>query len=460
MMSIKPRIMFAGTGSGCGKTTITCGIMKALCRAGETVVPFKCGPDYIDPMFHSHITGCPSTNLDSFFMDQTTLRWLMASRLSGQSLGIVEGVMGVFDGIGTSFDASSFDIARRTGTPVVLIVNARGMSLSAAAVITGFVEFAKRSGGEGLVRGVILNQVSKSTCAFLKPAIEAQTGLRVLGYFDRMDDVKLSSRHLGLVTAAEVEDLDERMNRLADAAASSIDLNAIREIARLAGALDAPGPSFMEMIGRCRDTVKKQPGPLRLGIARDRAFCFYYEANLWLLKSLGADLIPFSPLRDELPEQLSGLYLGGGYPELFAGELSQNMRLLEQIRQAAISGMPLIAECGGFMYLHQSIDGYAMAGVIPGNASMTKTLGPFGYVDIRTQADGLFGRKDTVFRGHEFHYSRSDAPGGSFVMSKYSGRSWAQGYGTASMYAAYPHLYFLSNVGAVIHFVEKMEEYQ
>ena len=477
-MERKKRVMFVGTGSGCGKTTITCALMKALRETGEQVVPFKCGPDYIDPMFHCHITGVPSTNLDSFFLDKETLCWLMDRRLFEESFGIVEGVMGAFDGLGMSVRGSSFEIALWTQTPMVLIVNARGMSMSVVALILGFAQFAESFGGKGLLRGVILNQISQSTCEFLRPQIETHTGLKVLGYFPKQEDGGLKSRHLGLVTAAEVEDLDERMNVLARMAASSIDLNGIRAIASSAGSLQKFQPSFMKAIqnftgnialptevlesgGNVKKSAQKRLRPaLRLAIAMDKAFCFYYNENLELLNMLGVELKPFSPLAEPLPERICGLYLGGGYPELFARELSLNRGLLESIKQACAKGLPVIAECGGFMYLHEMLEGFKMAGVIPGKAYMTKKLGPFGYIKVRSKAKSVFGPENTSFLGHEFHYSRSDTCGGSFIVSKANGRCWEEGFSSPSMYAGYPHLYFYSNVPAVIHFVQAMRDFE
>lgn len=489
-MNQKKRVMFVGTGSGCGKTTITCGIMKAFCQAGEHIIPFKCGPDYIDPMFHRHITGVPSTNLDSFFLEKDALCWLMGRRISHSDLGIVEGVMGAFDGVGTSVHGSSFEIALWTKTPMILIVNGRGMSLSVAAQISGFVEFAGKFGGRELIQGVILNQVTKGTCEFLKPAIEEHTGVKVLGYFERQPRAVLESRHLGLVTAGEVEDLDERMNELSGAVASSIDLNAIRSIAASAQALPGREPAFMSAVRRFADEGAKvisgggktdfsatalasgakccSGGPAapaerrpRLGVAMDRAFCFYYYENLELLKMLGVELVYFSPLKDALPPGLSGLYLGGGYPELFAGELSKNKALLEAIRESCQRGMPLIAECGGFMYLHEFIDGQPMAGVIPGKAYMTGKLSrPFGYITLESREPSVLGPENTVFLGHEFHYSVSECGGSSFKVSKNNGRTWEEGVASPTMYAGYPHLYFYSNVDAVIRFVQAMREYK
>ena len=474
------RVMFAGTGSGCGKTTVTCAIMKALCLSGTEVLPFKCGPDYIDPMFNSHITGRSCTNLDSFFMGEDELCWLMSQKLgmsektetpetlsptdiheafrgNGKKIGIVEGVMGLFDGKGMTLTGSSFLVALWTNTPIILVVNARGMSLSLVAMIRGYVDFARKYTEKSLIRGVILNQASPALCAALTPEIEAQTGVKVVGSFQTQAEGTFQSRHLGLVTAGEIKDLDERMKALAVTAQSSIDLSLIKEIASQAAPLPDKQPDFVKKIWHFR---KENGGrKIRMGIAMDQAFSFYYNTNLELLEALGVTLVPFSPLKDKsLPENISGLYIGGGYPELFEKELSQNVYLLSQIREKWEKGLCILAECGGFMYLHERMDGWPMAGIIPGSCEMTKKLGPFGYVTLSSRKAGIFGPEGTAFLGHEFHYSCSENPGSDWDVSKTKTRTWQEGFSSPGMYAGYPHLYFYSNVDGIQNFVRKMRE--
>ena len=450
------RIMFAGTGSGCGKTTVTCAVMKAFCSSGVAVTPFKCGPDYIDPMFHSHITGQTSTNLDSYFLPGNGLRWLMKRRLDGGALGIVEGVMGLFDGIGMTDEASSFQVALLTQTPVILVVNARGMALSIIAMLKGFKEFANARGGGHLLRGVILNHVGAGMYRYLKDAILEQTGMEVVGYFGEQSGGVLESRHLGLITAAEISDLDERMEALAQAARESVDLERIRALADSAPDM---GPAEFEACSMT--SFPKGSAHPRLAVARDKAFCFYYKENLELLQQLGVELVPFSPLTDKLlPEHIAGLYLGGGYPELFAGELSENVSMRCAVREACARRLPVIAECGGFMYLHEKLEDNPMAGVIAGTCQMTKKLGPFGYVQLDSEHGDIFGEAGFKMRGHEFHYSQSDNCGACYTVSKSSGRSWREVHASDFMYAGYPHLYFYSNPAAVAHFVTAMEQYE
>ena len=426
--------------------------MKAFCSSGVAVTPFKCGPDYIDPMFHSHITGRTSTNLDSYFLPGDGLRWLMKRRLDGGSLGIVEGVMGLFDGIGMTDEASSFEVARLTETPVILVVNARGMALSIIAMLKGFKEFAAARGGGHLLRGVILNHVGAGMYRYLKDDILEQTGMEVVGYFEEQSGGVLESRHLGLITAAEISDLDKRMEALAQAARVSVDLERVRALADSAPEI---GDAVFEVCG-----IAGHSHP-RLAVARDKAFCFYYKENLQFLEQLGVEIVPFSPLADRaLPEHIDGIYLGGGYPELFAGELSENVSMRRAVRDACACRIPIIAECGGFMYLHEKLEDMPMAGVIAGTCRMTKKLGPFGYVRLDSERGDIFGAAGFKMRGHEFHYSQSDNCGECYTVSKSSGRSWREVHASDFMYVGYPHLYFYSNPAAAAHFVTAMEQFE
>lgn len=450
------RIMFAGTGSGCGKTAVTCAVMQALKNEGMQVIPFKCGPDYIDPMFHGHITGNTSTNLDSFFLDEDGVCSLMARRMGiagASGIGIVEGVMGFFDGRGTGWHASSFEIAKITKTPVVLVVNARGMAFSIVAVIRGYVDMAKALGGDGLIRAVVLNQVGKGMYMYLKTLIEQETGVLVLGYFPQLKEAALQSRHLGLVTAAEIRDLDERMSVMAQEAQASIDLSLLKRLAQ-----EAPG--LLDPHNR-----QEHCPSLRLAVARDEAFCFYYDENFRLLTELGAECVFFSPLHDlRLPDNICGLYIGGGYPELFAKPLSENITMLQDIRAAFDRKLPLIAECGGFMYLHETLTDsegrtFPMAGVMKGGCRMTHKLGPFGYVTMTAGRDTVFGAEGHEIKGHEFHYSVSDDEGDCYCMKKDNGRSWSSVHGDLWYYAGYPHLYLPSAPECGVRFVKAMERY-
>ena len=306
-----PRLILAGTNSGCGKTTVTCAVLQALVNRGLSVAAAKCGPDYIDPMFHSRIIGAKSSNLDPFFFDENTLRFLLAQNASGCDVTVIEGVMGYYDGLGlTSTRASTYELAQKTVSPVVLVVNARGAALSVLASVRGFLDFLP----DDRICGVILNGCTAMTYAPLARVLEDRLGVKACGFLPNLPDCALKSRHLGLVTAAEVADLREKMQRLAAEAEQTIDLDALLTIAREAPALDVVPP-----------TLPAPGAPVRIGVARDNAFCFYYEDSLGLLRTVGAELVPFSPLSDSaLPAGLDGLYLGGGYPELYAAQLSEN----------------------------------------------------------------------------------------------------------------------------------------
>ena len=424
-----PRLVLAGTNSGCGKTTVTCAVLQSLVRRGLRVGAAKCGPDYIDPMFHSRVIGAKSSNLDPFFFDRDTMRYLLAHNNQDCDIAVIEGVMGYYDGLGlTSTRASTYETARETESPVVLVVNARGAALSVVAAVQGFLDFAPDSA----IRGVILNGCSAMSYGALARELESRLGVRACGYLPRLPECALESRHLGLVTADEVAGLREKLRQLAEAAEKTLELDALLEIAHNAPVLDFTPPVLPE-----------KGAPVRIGVARDRAFCFYYEDSLDLLRQLGAELIPFSPLADEkLPDGVQGLYLGGGYPELYAAQLEENHALRRQIRDAVHTGMPCIAECGGFMYLTQAIAGRAMVGALPGDCFDTGKLTRFGYITATAQEDSLLCRAGEQVPMHEFHHWDTPQPGDAFGAEKPSGKQWRCAYATDTLYAGFPHFHF------------------
>ena len=351
-----PRIMLAAPASGSGKTLVTCGILQALVNRGLRVASFKCGPDYIDPMFHSRVIGARSGNLDTFFTDGETTRYLFGRAASEADISVIEGVMGYFDGLGgISEQASSSDVARTLDAPVVLVVNCRGMSLSALALIQGFVEYRK----PGQIRGVILNQLPASLYPDLKARIEEGLPVRVLGYVPKAEDLVLESRHLGLVLPGEIERLREKLQKLAALLEETLDLEGLISMAREAPQLLYREPELPRAQAQLPGHGKiLRHGTIRIGVAQDEAFCFTYRDNLQLLQDLGAELVPFSPLADAgLPENLQGLILSGGYPELHAARLAENASMREAVREAVQGGLPCIAECGGFLYLHRTLEG-------------------------------------------------------------------------------------------------------
>ena len=361
-----PRILLAAGASGSGKTLITCGLLQALVNRNLTVASFKCGPDYIDPMFHSRVIGAKSANLDTFFTSPEVTRYLLSENAANCEIAVMEGVMGYYDGVaGTTTQASAYDLASVTDTPVILIVNSKGMSVSLAAYIKGFAEYRKDSH----IKGVILNQMSPMLYPRMKELLEKETGLSVLGYVPKVEDCVIESRHLGLVLPDEIPQLRERLQKLVKILEDTLEIDEILKLAADASEVQAAEP-------RISFHLQKK---VRIGVAEDEAFCFYYKDNFRLLKSMGAELVTFSPMRDEhLPENLKGLILGGGYPELNARELEANVSMREDIRRALNDGMPCLAECGGFMYLHdemESMDGnsYHMAGDFRQSLSYAET---------------------------------------------------------------------------------------
>lgn len=448
-MSNFARVMIAGTGSGCGKTTVTCGILKALVNKDIRTSAFKCGPDYIDPMFHTEIIGTKSRNLDTFLCGENAVKYLFAKNGITAEVSVVEGVMGFYDGLGTGESYSSYAISKHTETPVVLVVNGKGMSLSIAAMIKGYTDFLPNN-----IKGVIINEISPSTYPMYKQIIEEYTHLKVLGFLPRLPEAKIESRHLGLVTASEIENLQQKLNLLADSVEKYIDLDGLQMLAQAAPALEYEPINF------------KKKYSCKIAVARDSAFCFYYQDSLELLEELGAELKFFSPLQHTaLPDNINGLILGGGYPELYAKELSQNKNMLIDIKEAVNNGMPIYAECGGFMYLQQAIvdlmgNTNPMAGVIDGSSTPQNKLSRFGYATLTAKKDNLFCIQGEFINAHEFHYYDSDNNGCDYEAVKpNSGKKWDCIFATDTMLAGYPHMHFYGNIECAKRFVQKCSEY-
>ncbi|WP_038276149.1 cobyrinate a,c-diamide synthase [Ruminiclostridium papyrosolvens] len=440
------RIMIAGTGSGCGKTTVTCGILNALVNRGIRTSAFKCGPDYIDPMFHTEITGIKSRNLDTFLLGENNLKHLLDKNSDGNDIAVIEGVMGFYDGLGNDGRHSSYSISRLTRTPVVLVVDPKGMALSISAVINGFRDFMP----ENNIKGVIINSVSPGLYQMYKPMIEEKTGIRVLGFLPSMPEAVIESRHLGLVTADEIKDIRKKLNIMAKNAEEFIDIDGLVRLAQTAGAMEYD-PVSVENKYSCN-----------IAVAKDRAFCFYYEDSLELLREMGAELTYFSPLEDKrLPGNIHGLILGGGYPELYAGKLSSNKTMLKSIKETVLKGLPTYAECGGFMYIQQSISDkqnnkYSMSGVLDGNSTMSERLSRFGYTTLIAKEDNLFCKKGESINAHEFHYSDSDNNGNSFESVKPEGRrKWECIFASDTLFAGYPHIHFYGNIKFAEGFLQK-----
>ena len=440
-----PRFLLCATGSGSGKTTVTCGLLQALKERGLRPAAFKCGPDYIDPMFHSTVIGAKSRNIDTFFSGDLA-PGLMARAARDCDISVIEGVMGYYDGIADSTDASTYDVAVRTKTPAVLLVNAAGMSVSAAAIVKGFVQLMP----ESMIRGVILNKMAPSIYPEIKAVIEEKTGVWVYGYVPKLPELMIESRHLGLVRPEEVEGLREKLHALAGELEKTVDVDGLLALAATAPDIDLTAPDLPQ-VGT----------GLRIAVARDEAFCFYYEDNMTALRDMGAEIVEFSPIREEkLPENCQGLLLGGGYPELHAQQLSENEAMRRSVCQALAVGMPCIAECGGFMYLHETVEypagmRYPMCGVIPGMVYYTGKLGRFGYIELTANEDSILGPAGTKLRGHEFHYFDSTDNGEALTARKpRRKRNWQCAHARGNLLCGFPHLYFYSNPNCAQSFLE------
>lgn len=441
--------MIAGTSSGSGKTLVTCGILQALVNRGMKVSSFKCGPDYIDPMFHSKVIGTRSRNLDSFFVDDDVLRYLFCRSAEGSDVSVIEGVMGFYDGkTAADSSGSSCDISLKLDTPVVLTVDCRGSSLSCIPIIKGFMEYQENN-----IAGVILNNMGGSIFPSIRDRIESELDVKVIGHVPKLKDIGLESRHLGLVMPSEIDDLKDQLNRLADILEGTLDLDMLMATASSASDLEYEVPEHRRLDGR-----------VRIGIASDEAFCFNYEDNLELLEECGAELVEFSPMHDrELPEGISGIVLYGGYPELHAEELSGNTGMLESIRNSISDGMPCLAECGGFMYLHRRMedpDGrfWNMADVIHYDTFNRHRLSRFGYVTMTPRGEGSV-LPGTGIKGHEFHHWDSEDPGNDWNAVRSNGDAYACMHESGNLTAGYPHLYYYSNPDFPYGFLKRCEGY-
>ena len=427
------QFLLAAPRSGSGKTTMTCALLMALKRRGCAPCAFKSGPDYIDPMFHRAVLGVESRSLDLFFSAPETVRTLYAKGAAGHGAAVCEGAMGFYDGLGGVSDrASAWHLADTLGLPVLLVVEPKGQSLTLAAELNGLVNFRTPSH----IAGILLNNCTARMHALLAPMLEEETGLPVLGFLPKLPEAVIGSRHLGLYTAAEVENLQQKLALLADAAEEHIDWP------RLLALCEKEPPALPVQ-------PETPPARVRIAVAQDEAFCFTYAETLEAFRDAGAEVVFFSPLRDTaLPENIGGLYLPGGYPELHARELSENTSLLREIKQKIESGLPTAAECGGFLYLGQSLtdaegQSWPMAGVLPGEAKDAGRLVRFGYAALSADSDSMLFRAGESFPIHEFHHWDSTANGTALAAKKpVGGAEWRCGSVNEHFYAGFPHLYW------------------
>ncbi|MFI3325622.1 MAG: cobyrinate a,c-diamide synthase [Clostridia bacterium] len=442
------RVIIAGTNSGCGKTTVTCALLSAFKQTNTVVTSFKCGPDYIDPMFHGKVLGISSSNLDPFFYDDNTLKALLCENANG--ICVIEGVMGFYDGMTLeSTKASTYDVAKILNTPVILTVNCKGTAYSVLPVIEGFLNHKK----DYDLAGVILNGISPMTYGKVKSLIEKhfENKIKVFGYLPKLpENLILESRHLGLVTANEITDIRLKLDELGKIALKTLDINLIAQTAKETKALQY---NDLDIKPICEN--------VNIAVAMDNAFCFYYKDNLKLIQKLGAKLCYFSPLKDEkLPENIDGIYLGGGYPELYLNELEKNVSMKNDIHKFLTQNKPCIAECGGFMYLTKEVEGKKMVGFFDYTCKNTGKLSRFGYQTLTALQNNLICKKNEQVKAHEFHYYDCSDNGNQMTSTKPSGINWLSAHTSQSLYAGFPHLSFYSNIQIPKNFIEKCKEFK
>ena len=499
--------MISAPKSGSGKTLVSVSMMKAFSMLGKKVSAFKCGPDYIDPMFHKKILKVPSKNLDLFFTDENATKDIFLSGNSAE-ISVIEGVMGLYDGLGgTEEAASTYALARALKSPVILVIDARGMARSVLAEIAGFLSMDTGN----LIRGVILNNISPSLFRILKPLIEKNLPVKALGFFPHQDEIKIESRYLGLKLPDEIKSIEENVEKAAEKLRKSADLEEILRIAESAPELEfsenldeMKGEGKTEILANLANQANKpiqstltsrqnlidgtekadeknginrrdSSNPVnlqnfqkkaRIAVAKDEAFCFYYDDNLRLLEKFGAELVFFSPLRDaRLPENVSGLILGGGYPEMFAEQLEKNEQMRNSVKNAVKNGLPSLAECGGFIYLHKNLvdrnkKSFKMTGVIDADTFWAGKLVRFGYVSIR-EKNPLFLKKNPEIKGHEFHYFDSEKNGSDCEETKpVGGKKFEAGFTGENHWWGFAHLYYASNPEFAENFVEACRKWQ
>ncbi|MFZ5642297.1 MAG: cobyrinate a,c-diamide synthase [Bacillota bacterium] len=453
-----PRIVIAGVHSGVGKTTVATAIMRALTASGVRVQPYKVGPDYIDPGYHTAATGCISRNLDAWFLGGDGITEMFLRSAAGADIAVIEGVMGLYDGRGSGDEGSTAHVARLLNAPVVLVLDARSMARSAAAMVLGYKSFDSRLN----LCGVILNRVgSDRHYTLLKAAIEAGTGVPVLGRIGYSAGMELPERHLGLLPTAEKDNLSGLLDNMAHIIREGLDLEMLVKLAGTGPPLSLPEKRIFP------DTPEERL--VRIGLVRDSAFNFYYQDGLDLLSFLGAELVECSSLEGGLPPGLDGLYIGGGFPEMFAGDISRNKEFIQGIRLAHSLGMPIYAECGGMMLLSESVTNFngqthAMAGIIPGRTVMLKKRAALGYVVAEVLNKSIIAPAGRRIRGHEFHYSElrnADSSQWAYLLNKEGeGRPRPDGYVSGNVLASYLHIHFAGCPEEAAGFVNACRDYK
>ena len=491
-----PKVMIAAVKSGSGKTTVTCAFLKQLLCRKKHPVSFKCGPDYIDPMFHEQVLKIPSKNLDTFFSDALQIQALYEMELPGHDIAVLEGVMGLYDGLGgIREEGSSYHVAKTLDVPIILVVDARGMGKSVIPLIAGFLQYDEKK----LIKGVILNRTSKMFFDTIAPLIEEELSIKALGCIPNEKELTLGSRHLGLILPEEMKELNFQLEKAGQLLEKYVDVDAMIGIAESAlwekeetvteevkpekkenleeKAYSGKVTIFSQAISSGKNKLydRENSGtniiPPRIAVAKDEAFCFYYRDNLRMLEYYGAELVYFSPLHDKtLPDNIHGLLLGGGYPELYAKQLAENESMRKSIKEALEQQLPSLAECGGFMYLHDTLTDregttYQMAGVIPAECQYTGKLVRFGYVEVQlpqglTEKGTAERSEPEKIKAHEFHYFDSTANGEDCIATKpVTGRSWKCIHASDDHFWGFPHLYYPSDPKFVKWFLERTEKH-
>ena len=454
MLVKKPRVVIAATSSGTGKTTIVTGLLAVLKNRYFNVQSFKIGPDYIDPGFHKLASGRSSHNLDSWLVPENLLPQVFLQETEGTDIAIIEGVMGLYDG-GRNGVSSTASIAKCLDAPIILVVSCKSAGESIAATILGFLEYDKSAN----IQGVILNNLgSKSHGMLVREAVE-KMGVKILGEIFKNDEISLPERHLGL-TPIEEQVLQGKISKIKETIEQSLDIEAICELANSAPAMEE---AKIKMAGTKYS--------VRIGVAMDEAFSFYYQTSLETLKEKGAQLLPFSPLHDTALPDADGFFFGGGFPEMFAEKLSENHSILAAIKTVAQKGVPIYAECGGFMYLSNSLIDFSgknfnMVGLIPGISKMQNKLQTVGYVRVQALTENILTDKVESLQGHEFHFStfepeKSETFPWAFTFEKMrTGERYVGGYAKDNILASYLHMNFLGEQKAAAKFVEKCALYR
>lgn len=434
------RVLITGTSSGCGKTTLTCGLLKALKSRGLNPTAFKCGPDFVDPLFHRRSIGVAAYNLDPFFCEEEHLNYQLAKY--SDDVAILEGVMGYYDGVTIEGHYSTYAIAAKTSTPVILVINTAGTYTSAGAMLKGFLEFRKPSH----IKGVIFNNASPALYEGLA-SLATKMKITALGFLPPAPEIHFPARQLGLDPSTG--NLEAQLDILAALTKRYIDIDALLAIAATAPPIDVS------------PWVSAPVDEVLIAVAKDEAFGFMYEENLDYLQNLGAKIAFFSPLKDEtLPRGVAGLYLGGGYPENYLEQLAANRTMLSVIRRLINGGLPTIAEGGGFAYLHENFAGFPMVKVIPAQVYKADKRPNFGYITLAAQKDNLLCNKGEEIRSREYHYYASTNSGADFLARKpYSDKNWLGVHTTSTLYAGFPYLYFPANPGFAQNFMRKALEY-